>query len=209
MNNAISHAATLVVLRKSITVRGGIEIVSFLYKKISRGRPPFSSWKFPTETGEVGETRWATAANGAVRELSQTPDDPGGFTFRALGVTVEGEPEPFLVSRVPGDPGKGSEWHDKCVYILRLDDSSVANMRVAERWDSNDELLGIPEFVEAGELWRRMLERGQPFHRAVLLEVIRKLAHFSADTFELYRLILEDPRTLEAVCSRGQQIRFL
>jgi len=112
----ISHAATLVVIRMSKSIAGAFEAISFLYTKHSEGEPPFSSWKFPTESGEEHESRWVTAANGMVRELSETPDTPEGFSFSAIGPCNEdGEPKPFLVSRVPGDRDKGSVWHDKCV----------------------------------------------------------------------------------------------
>jgi len=202
-----SHAATMVIVRG--LPGGKFEALVLYYTKSSADRRPFSSWKFPTETGEKSESRWMTASNGMYRELSKTPDNTEGFDFKSLDAFGDkGEPEPFLVCRVPGDPGKGSEWHDKCVFLISLNQESVCKLRTEEKWDGPDELLGVPEFVEAGELWKRMLERGQPFHRAVLYKTIERFASTSQKAYDNYRSILEDPRSLEAMTSKGKMIKF-
>ena len=50
--------------------------------------------------------------------------------------------------------------------------------------------------------------RGQPFHRAVLYKVIERFALRNQRAYERYRSILEDPRSKEAMVSRGAPIRF-
>ena len=202
-----SHAATMVIVRG---IAGGrFEALVLYYTKSSSDRRPFSSWKFPTETGEKGESPWMTACNGIYRELSQTPDNTEGFDFKSLDVVGDkGEPEPFLVCRVPGDPGKGSEWHDKCVFLISLSPASICMLRTEEKWDGPDELLGVPEFVEASELWKRMLERGQPFHRAVLYKTIERFRSISQSSYDTYRSIIEDPLREKAMTSKGTMIKF-
>lgn len=202
----INHAATLVVIREKED--GILEMIAFIYLKHTQGRPPFSSWKFPAETQESGETRWMTAANGMVRELSSTPDSPEGFVFHSLGPSVNSEAQPFLVCRVPGDPGKGAKWHDKCVFLIELHEDSVGHLRKIVKPDGPDELLDPPEFIEAGELWKRMMERGQPFHRAVLFKTIE---HYASDpkVYRRYGSILEDRRNQEAITSRGKKFEFI
>lgn len=205
----ISHAAVLVVIRQG-KLPGQFELLSFVYTRQKAGQQPFSSWKFPVESWEPGESRWKTAANGMVRELSANPDNPEGFEFRALGPKdANGEPVPFLVSRVRGDPGKEDDFHDKCVFIVELSPDSVGMLRTEPKWDAKDELLDPPQFVEMAELWRLMTERGQPFHRAVLYQVILHLGRKFGTTMNRYRDIIEDPHSQDAMVSRGRQIEFM
>jgi hypothetical protein len=210
MSEKISHAATMVVIRKGKNP-GEIEMIAFVYTKHRPGRQPFSSWKFPTEGGEPGETRWMTAANGVVRELCETPDNPEGFDIQALGPRdAAGEPLPSLVSRVPGDADKEAEWHDKCVFVMKLSPESLSRLRKQPKWEKGDELLGVPEFVEAGELWQRMLERGQPFHRAVLFRVLKHLARQFEPVQRRYGEILRNPHSQQAMMGRGNcPIQFM
>ncbi len=204
-NEKVGHASIVVPIRPG-KMLGEIEVLAFLYTKQKRSGEVFTSWKFLTETGEAGESKWKTASNGVYREASAMPDDPNSLEFRALDVQ-DGEPLPFLVSCVLGDPMKGVEWHDKCVFLIILNPSCLSNLRKAEKMDGPLERLGAPEFVEAGELWRRMLERGQPFHRAVLFRVISRLARNPA-IFARYRSILENPLSQEAMKTRGELIHF-
>lgn len=207
MSQEVSHAATLLVVREGRS-EGELEVISFLYTKNKEGRAPFTSWKFPTETGEAGETPWKTASNGMYRELSKTPDSPVGFDFRSLGPTsVNGEPKAFSVCRVPGDPGKEARWHDKYVFVLELDPVSEKNLRKEPKQDGPDETIGPPEFVEIGDLWRRMLERGQPFHRAVLFRYIERMAR-NPKVMARYAWILEDPHSQDVIKSRGAHFQF-
>lgn len=209
MSFRYSHAATLVAIRNG-QGSGEIELLAFLYTKHDAGKSSFSSWKFPTETGETGETRWATAMKCAVEELCDTPDNPEGFNFRSLGPRGEdGEPMPFLVCRVPGDPQKDADWHDKCAYILEIAHTSVERLRKVERWDGEDELLDPPEFVEASVLWQRMLEQGQPFHRAVLYQVLYFLAQKRPLVRQRYDSILSDRNARRSMMSHGRPIEFI
>ena len=78
-----------------------------------------------------------------------------------------------------------------------------------EMLDAPDEILGVPEFVELSELWRRMYERGQPFHRAVLFNVMRYFVKkYPAEISGAYKRILSDPRCHNSMRSRGLPIRF-
>jgi hypothetical protein len=168
--------------------------------------------KFPTETGEKGETPWRTALNGARLELSETPDSMDGFELRSMGPNGDNdEPKPFLVSRVRGDPGK-SDWHDKIVFLVCAADPDCAqHFRKKELEDGPDELLGVPEFVELSELWRRMGERGQPFHRAILYRVIQHfVGTFPKEISPKYKEIINDPRSQDKMRSQhGVPIRFI
>ena len=210
-----SYASTMVIVRKG-SKPWTVEAISFTYTKktLEQGGgvvKSFMSNKFPTETGEKGETPWRTALSGARLELSETPDSPDGFELRSMGPMGEnGEPEPFLVSRVPGDPDKGAEWHDKIVFLVQMNPDSVQYFRKKELEDGPDEVLGVPDFVELSELWRRMYERGQPFHRAVLYRVIQHFVdNYSCCISPRYRAILEDPRSQGVMCSRGEPIQFV
>ena len=207
-NNNVSHASTVVAVCPGERP-DEFKAMAFLYTESRNGRVPHSATKFPTESQEKGESRWMTACAGVKNELFKDQENPERFEFKSLDcMGPNGEPEPFLVCRVPSDPGKGCKWHDKCVFLISLEPSAVANLRTEEKWDGPTELLGVPEFVEASELWRRMLERGQPFHRAVLYKVIERFALRNQRAYERYRSILEDPRSKEAMVSRGAPIRF-
>lgn len=209
MSIRFSHAATLVPIRSG-SVSDEIELLALRYTKHGAGKPSFSSKKFATETGEPGETRWATAVKCAAEELCDTPKKPEGFNFRSLGPRdVDGEPMPFLVCRVPGDPHKGAEWHDKCAYILKIEPTSVERLRKTEMWDGEDELLEPPEFIEASVLWEQMHKEGQPFHRAVMYQVIKYLAGMYPLVRQRYDGILSDPNAWRLMMSRGRPIEFI
>jgi hypothetical protein len=208
-----SYASTPVIVRQG-SKPGEIEAVCFTYTKkmLERGEvvKSFMANKFPTETGEKGETPWRTALSGVRLELSEVPDSLLGFELRSMGPMGDnGEPEPFLVSRVRGDPGK-SEWHEKIVFLVQINPDSVQYFRKKELEDGPDEVLGVPEFVELSELWRRMCERGQPFHRAVLYRVIQHFVdRYPGDICPRYRAIIKDPRSQDAISSRGVPIQFV
>ncbi len=208
-----SYASTPVIVRKG-SEPGTIEAICFTYTKrtMRQGQVArsFMSNKFPTETGEKGETPWQTALNGARLELSETPENLSGFEFRSMGPKGDnGEPEPFLISRVRGDPGK-AEWHEKIVFLVQMNPDGVQHLRKKDLEDGPDELLGVPEFVELSELWRRMYERGQPFHRAVLYRVIQHFAGlFPNDISPKYLEIIKDPRSQDVMCSHGIPIQFI
>lgn len=203
----ISYASVMVVLRRLLET-GGLSLATQLCTRHKNKVPQFTSWKFPIETGEEGETPWITASNGMFRELSSTPDSANGLVFHGLDI-LEGvkEPVPFITYRTPGDPYKGGGWHDKHVFLINLSEESDRFLRSISKWDGPQEMLSPPVFVEAAELWRRMLERGQPFHRAVLYKVIERFARDPA-VYERYRGILNSAASLEAMKTRGDVIEF-
>ena len=206
-----SYASFPIIVRRGLGP-GEIQAVCFNYTKrtLVSGEvvKSFTAVKFPAETGESGETPWGTALNGARLELSETPDSPEGFELRSFGpLGKDGEPEPFLVCRVPGE--KGVEWHDKIVFLVRMNSDSVRLFRKEEKPDGPDEVLGVPEFVELGELWRRMYERGVPFHRAILYRVIRYFVNrYPTDICSKYKGILGDPRSQDLLRGRDGLICF-
>ncbi len=209
MSFLYSHAATLVAFRNG-QVPGEIEFLAFMYTKYNAGKMSFFSWKFPTETGEPGKTRWQTAMDCADSELSDTPKNPAGFEVVPHGPRESsGDPMPFLVNQVPGNREKGSDWHDKCVFIVTLTPNSLDHLRKVELWDDEDELLSPPEFVEASELWTRMVKDGQPFHRAVLFRTIEYLSERRPAVYERYRTILQDPYNQRELVSYGRPIEFI
>jgi hypothetical protein len=147
--------------------------------------------------------------NGTRLELSEAPDSQEGFELRSFGPMGDnGEPEPFLVSRSHGE--NGAEWHDKIVFLVRMNPDSVQHFRKEEKLDGPDEVLGVPEFVELSELWRRMCERGVPFHRAVLYRVIRYFVNRYPDNIcPKYKGILRDPRSQDVMRGRDGFVRFI
>jgi hypothetical protein len=208
VNEKISHASAAVLVRPG-SKPGQVEALAFLYTKMKDGEPPFSSWRFPTETGEEGETAYLTLSNGVIRELSETPDSPEGFNFKALtDIGRNNEPKPFLLLVVPGDKKKGGGWHHKCVFLLMLDPASNANLRKEPVMDGDDELLDPPKFFELGDLWKKMEARGLPFHRAVLFETIQRFAKHDRKYYDEYKGILEDPRSQQLISSRAGPIQF-
>jgi hypothetical protein len=207
-----NHGSFSVIVRKG-RVLGEVEAVCFSYTKLTLVNnvvvKSFTAIKFPVETGEAKESPWETALNGVRLELSETPDSPEGFELRSLGGRLSdgGEPEPFLVSRTAGE--NGMEWHDKIVFLVLMNPDSVRRFRRVEKPDGPDEMLGVPEFVELSELWRRMYERGQPFHRAVLFQVMKYFVKkYPAEISGAYKRILSDPRCNDSMRSRGVPIRF-
>ena len=207
-----SYSAVLDVVK--LGEGGMLEVLVFQYTKYTaavRGEgkvPTFSCLKLPVETAEPNETPWLTASNGAHRELSSTPDSPNGFKFSSPDILPGGsEPVPFITCRVLGDPGKGGEFHDKHVFLIHLGVGAEQYLRTTQKWDGPLELLDPPVFVEAGELWRRMLERGQPFHRAVLFKTIERFARDPA-VYERYHGILDDKASQDAMKSRGAMVEF-
>jgi hypothetical protein len=207
-----SYASTPVIVRLG-SKEGEIEACFFTYTKLTmeEGKvvDSYMSNKFPTETGETGETPWRTALSCVRLELLKVGGPPVPIDLRSMGpIGGGGEPEPFLASTVPGDPGK-ADWHDKVVYLVKIKPENIQHFRKEEKLDAPDEILGVPEFVELGELWRRMYERGQPFHRAILFHVMKYFVKtYPAGISGAYKRILSDPRCNDSMRSHGVPIRF-
>lgn len=218
-NGLVSHASLIVPIRPGLR-EGTIEVMAFLYTKNKSSGGSFTSWKFPMETGEPGETPWQTASNGVRDELSDkaeqdklltTPtDNANPLDFCSVDpIGSNSQPPPFLVSRFTGDPIKGYEWHDKYVYLIYLNPHTLSHLRKVVKNDGKGEILGVPEFVEIGMLWERMKERGQAFHRAVLFRtIVRFGSNQQSPYYAKYRSILEDPQSLNFLRNRDGLIRF-
>jgi len=210
MNTRSSASVTVIARRGSKA--GEVETCCFTYTRLTmeEGRvvDSYMSLKFPTETGEAGETPWRTALSCVRLELMEK-DSSVPIDLRSMGPTGGGgEPEPFLASTVPGDPGK-ADWHDKVVYLVQIKPENIQHFRKEEKLDAPDEILGVPEFVELSELWRRMYERGQPFHRAVLFQVMKYFVEkYPVGISGAYKRILNDPRCHDVMRSRGVPVRF-
>jgi len=207
-NGKVSHGALMAVVQPG-KMPEEFEVIGQLYSKRGRNGVIYTSWRFPFESGVEGETPHTTATNGMHQELSMTPDNPEKFEFTSPDI-VSGqlEPNPFLVSRCAGDSEKGTEWHDKYVFVFRLLGKSRENLRTVEKQDGPDEIIGPPVFMEASVLWQKMSERGHPFHRAVLYRLIKRFACNNAAVRERYGFILDEPYSQELMKNREGPIRF-
>lgn len=74
-----THASLVVCYRESATAKGEIDFLSFQYTKEKNGGVPWTTYKFPTETGLQGEKPLQTAVSGICQELAENPND---FRFR-------------------------------------------------------------------------------------------------------------------------------
>jgi hypothetical protein len=211
MNNGkVSHASFAVGVRANRSSPSMFDALSFWYEIRKPGSSfVYSAQKFLAEGGEHGETPWQTVCSGIFSELSARPEDPTSIEFRAADPrNGQAEPEPFLVHRSAGDPSKGAEWHDKYVYIVLIRPESDVNFRQDIKPEGPNERIGPPEYMEAGELWKLMAERGQAFHRAVLFRTIKRFAATSSAARERYSFILDNPLSQNLMRNRDGLIRF-
>ena len=205
-SSQIKSASTFVAIRPGRKV-GQVQFLVFLYAKIkAAGR--FVSWKFPTETSEVGETPWDTVINGVWHELLEAPNLEGfNITGHPDDCVEGGQPKPLLTVRVKGDADKGGGWHDKPVFRIIITEGGERRFRTVIKKDGEDEELGPPEYVEARELLGRMKERGVEFHIVAMLQVLSSLA-FDPKVYGEYRDILENPEYRQYLVSEAELSRY-
>lgn len=93
-----AHASLIVCYREATEKKGEIELLSFQYTKEKNGGVPWTTYKFPTETGLSGENPLQTAVSGICQELA---DNPNTFRFRFVS------DEPIYVQVCESDRKRG------------------------------------------------------------------------------------------------------
>ena len=179
----ITHSAVL-VFYEAMGV-GEIRFLAFQYT-IQKNCNPWTTYKFPTETGIEGETPEQTAISGAHQEIPENPSD-FGFCFA--------QEKPIYVQKCDGDPEKGGGIHEKIVFLLSDLRGELRKTAKIEKGKHGrgDETLSPPRWYEAAELFELMEERGVLFHRIALLRALAVLAKDSA-VCKRYAGIISDAR---------------
>lgn len=121
----ITHSAVL-VFYEAIEAEE-IRFLAFQYT-IQKNCNPWTTYKFPTETGIEGETPKQNAISGAHQEISENPSN---FRF---SFALE---KPIYIQRFDGDPEKGGGVHEKIVFLLtdlRGELRKTAKIEKGEAW---------------------------------------------------------------------------
>ena len=163
----ITHSAVLVFYERRETA-GEIHFLAMQYTIVKNGNP-WTTTKFPVETGMAGETPVQTAISGAHQELPEREQD---CRFEFV------EEEPIYLQKCDGDPEKGGGIHEKHVFLLTGLQGELRREPKVEKGKQgrSDETLGPPQWYEAAELFELMEERGVLFHRIALLRALSFLS---------------------------------
>jgi len=146
---------------------GEVELLAITYSVDRPNAPLWTTWRFPSETGEKGESPLDTAGR-CLRE--EVADNPGCFNFRFLN-----DEGPIATEVVPGD-FRGT--HNKCVFIAEI---TFGNLRTRDKLEPKKkgrpkEILGPPTWLEVREVMQRMRVSGICFHIGALLKALSFLA---------------------------------
>ncbi len=136
---------------------------------VAKNGNPWTTYKFPVETGMPGETPEQTAISGAYQEIPERESD-FGFEFA--------QETQIYLQKCDGDPEKGGVIHEKHVFLLTNLRGELRSMPKIEKGKlgREDETLGPPKWYEAADLFDLMEERGVLFHRIALLRALSVLA---------------------------------
>lgn len=154
---------------------GEVSLLAFQYTRNQRGNP-WTTWRFPSETGVEGEGPMQTAVNGMQQEI---PADPNSFHFE-----FDNSGGPVWTKRCDGDKDKGGGIHEKHVFLARIKRGELRKEPFHEPAKTDPktgkehpaEILGPPAWFEAQTLLGMMHERGIHFHREALVRAIAFLA---------------------------------
>jgi hypothetical protein len=176
-----THSAVMVFYERGNA--GEVRFLAFQYT-VLKNCNPWTTYKFPTETGLENETPEQTAISGAHQEIPENPND-FGFKFAEI--------EPIYVHECEGDLDKGGGVHKKYVFLMTDVRGELRKAPKVERGKSSrgDETLSPPKWFEASVLFELMEERGVMFHRIALLRALSRLATDHA-VFDKYQALLSD-----------------
>jgi len=154
---------------------GDVKLLAFQYTRKKNGNP-WSTWRFPNETGIEGEEPMQTAVNGMHQEIPRNPND-FHFEFDNAGKSV-------WVKKCEGDPEKGGGIHEKHVFIAHIKQGELRTGPFEEPAKTDPqtgiehpaEILGPPTWFEATTLLEMMHERGLKFHQEALIHALGFLA---------------------------------
>ncbi|MBI2476511.1 MAG: hypothetical protein HYV67_04715 [Candidatus Taylorbacteria bacterium] len=169
----VTHSSMVVFWEPS--EGGEVRFLAFQYTRKKNGNP-WTTWRFPNETGIKGEEPTQTAINGMHQEMPLNPND---FHFE-----FDNSGESIWVKQCDGDPDKGGGIHEKHVFLARIKRGELRTKPFDEPAKTDPktgvehpgETLGPPTWFEAETLLEMMHERGLRFHQEALIHALGFLA---------------------------------
>ncbi len=189
----ITHSSLVVFWEAG--VGGDVNLLAFQYTRKKNGNP-WTTWRFPNETGIEGEEPMQTAINGMHQEI---PRNPNEFVFE-----FDNNGRSIWVKKCDGDADKGGGIHEKHVFVARVKRGELRTQPFQEPAtvdpktgiEHPGETLGPPTWFEAEILLAMMHERGLRFHQEALAHALGFLAKEKAVSVRYGKLLMDHLRFL-------------